>query len=260
MWWDVYLGLREYMQRRKFIALLGSAGAWPLATRAQQAAKLQTIGFMGVATPSVQRKWTDAFVQRLHELGWIEGRTVAIEYRWAEGRSERLSEIANESVRLRVDVIVTTGAGVVAAKEATSVIPIVFTVATDPIGTDLVASLARPGGNVTGVSNQQADLAGKWIEILREVVPNLRRLVIIANLGNANAAFDIGEAQTAAGKLGLQVVKSPIRRAEDIAPAFEGIEGLADALYVCGDPLQSSYRLRNTRKASSASGCPFSRR
>ncbi len=173
------------MKRREFMTLLGgAAAAWPLAARAQQP-KMPTIGFLGANTASAQSQWTAAFVQRLRELGWIEGRTVAIEYRWAEGRSERFAEIAAEFVRLKVDVIVTAGnAAAIAAKQATSVIPIVFAVAGDPVGTGLVASLARPGGNVTGLSIQQTDLAGKRLELLREVVPGLRRLAIMANVGN----------------------------------------------------------------------------
>jgi putative ABC transport system substrate-binding protein len=170
------------IRRREFITLLGgTAATWPLAARAQQSAKLPTIGFLGGTTASTMRQWTDAFVQRLRELGWVDGRTVAIEFRWAEGRSERYTEIAAEFVHLKVHIIVTVGAAVVAAKQATSVIPIVFAVANDPVGIGLVASLARPGGNVTGLSNQTADLAGKRLELLREVVPGLRRLAIMAN-------------------------------------------------------------------------------
>ena len=224
--------------------LAGTAAAWPLAARAQQAGKLPTIGFLGVSSAGAIAGWLPAFVQRLRELGWIEGRTVAINYRWAEGQTERFSEIAAEFVRLKVDVIVTAGSGAAAAKEVTSVIPIVFYVSTDPLGTGLVASLARPGGNVTGLSNQQADLAGKKIELLREVVPGLRRLAILANVGFAQAALEMGEAQTVAGNLGLQVVTSGMQRAEDIAPAFEAIKGRADALYVCGDGLQVMNRIR----------------
>ena len=152
----------EDMRRREFITLLGGAAAWPLAARAQQPGKLPTIGFLGANAASAQTQWTTAFVQRLRELGWIEGRTVSIEYRWAEGRSERYTEIAAEFVRLKVDIIATAGnEAAIAAKRVTSVIPIVFAVAGDPVGTGLVASLARPGGNVTGFSNQQTDLAGK---------------------------------------------------------------------------------------------------
>ena len=176
----------DRLKRREFITLLGGAAAlWPLAARAQQAAKLPTIGFLGQTTRSAGSEWIAAFVQRLRELGWIEGRTIAIEYRWAEGRDERFAEIAAEFVRLKVDVIVTSGTpAVLAAKQATSVIPIVFATAGDPVGTGLVASLARPGGNVTGLSIQATDLAGKRLELLREVVPGLRRLAIMANVGN----------------------------------------------------------------------------
>jgi putative ABC transport system substrate-binding protein len=234
------------MRRRDFITLLGAgaAAAWPRAARAQQTGKLPIVGYLGVTTAAAQNRMTSAFVQRMRELGWIEGRTVAIEYRWAEGRTEGFTEIATEFVQLKVDVIVTSGAAAAAAKQVTSLIPIVFDIATDPIGSGLVASLARPGGNVTGLSNQQADLAGKKIELLREVVPGLRRLAIFANVSNASGPRDMGEAQTAASKLSLEVITSEIRRAEDIAPAFATFKGRADALYVVGDPLQFTYRVR----------------
>jgi putative ABC transport system substrate-binding protein len=232
------------MKRREFVTLIGGVAAtWPFAARAQQPTRLPTVGFLGPTTAEDSRQ-TAAFVKRLRELGWIEGHTVAIEYQWAEGRIARFSEIAAEFVRRKVDVIVTTGIGAAAAKELTAVIPIVFAVATDPVGNGLVASLARPGGNVTGLSNQSVDLAGKRIELLREVIPGIRRLAILANLGAANAVLEMGEAQAAAGKLGLQVVTPGFRRAEDIAPALAAIEDRADALYVCGDALQSTYRLR----------------
>ena len=233
------------MKRREFIACLGSvATAWPRVARAQQTARLPTIGFMGQSTRQAAGEWVAAFVQRLHQLGWSEGRTIAIEYRWAEGRPERFAEIAAEFVRLKVDVIVTGGAAVPAVKQATSVIPTVFAVADDAVGTGLVASLARPGGNVTGLSNQQIDLVGKRIELLRELIPGLRRLAIMANTDAPGVGLEMAEAQTVAGRLGLQVVTSAIRRAEDIAPAFEAIEGRADALYVCGDALTNTYRIR----------------
>src|SRR5262245_6262224 len=170
----------EAMRRREFITLLGGAAAWPLATHAQPA-KLPTIGILGAATPSAWSQFIAAFVQRLRELGWIEGRNVAFEFRWAEGRTERFTEIATEFVRLNVDVIVTAGGAVLATKQATSVIPIVFALALDPIGGGMVASLARPGGNVTGLSLQSTDLSSKRLELLREIVPGLRRLAILAN-------------------------------------------------------------------------------
>jgi putative tryptophan/tyrosine transport system substrate-binding protein len=177
------------LRRREFITLLGWAASWPLAARAQQPGKLPTIGFFGQTTRSAASEWVAAFVQRLRELGWIEGRNIAIEYRWSEGRQERFAEIAAEFVRLKVDVIVTSGTPqVLAAKQATSVIPIVFATAGDPVGTGLVPSLARPGGNVTGLSNQVPELAGKRLELLREVVPGLRRL---GTFKVTNAAMDV---------------------------------------------------------------------
>jgi putative tryptophan/tyrosine transport system substrate-binding protein len=182
-------------------------------------------------------------VQRLGELGWIEGRTVAIEYRWAEGRSERFAEIATELVRLKVDVIVTTGVAGVAAKQATSVIPIVLAVAADPVGSGLVASLARPGGNVTGLSLQQTDMGGKRLGLLREVIPRLRRLGIMANVSYSAAVLEMGEVEASARTLGLDTAKSEIRRAEDIAPAIETLKGRVDSLYVVGDTLTNTNRI-----------------
>ena len=233
------------MKRRDFIALLGSAAAWPLAARAQQSAKLPTIGFLGALTASDSRPWVDAFVQRLRELGWIEGRTVAIEYRWAEGRFDRSTEILAELVRLRVDVIVTQATyNVLAAKRATSVIPIVFASAGDPVGTGIVASLANPGGNITGLSVLSTDLAGKRLEVLGEVVSPLRRLGFLANTRNPIITLEMDEVQTAARTLGIEVVPVEVRQSEDIVPAFEALSGRADALYVPADPVANSNRTR----------------
>ena len=182
---------------------------------------------------------------RLRELGWIEGRTVAIEIRWAEGRRERVAEIAAEFVQLKVDVIVTSATPpTLAAKQATAVIPIVFAAVSDPVGPGLVASLARPGGNVTGLANQNSDTAGKKLELLREAVPGLRRLAIMANVGNPAAVLEMGEVQATARTLGLEVTTSEIRRAEDIAPAFEALKDRADALYLGPDPLMNTNRTR----------------
>ena len=200
------------MRRRQFITLLGGAATWPLAARAQQAGSLRTIGFLGSYTPLAVSQWTAAFVRRLGELGWIEGRTIAIEYRWAEGRTERFAEIAAEFVRLKVDVIVTSGTlPVLAAKQATAVIPIVFAAAGDPVGTGLVANLARPGGNVTGLSSQATDLAAKRLELLREVVPSLRRLAILGNVGNPFSVLETDEVQAAARTLGHEVATPEIK-------------------------------------------------
>ena len=232
------------MKRREFITLLGGLAAWPLAARAQQA-KLPMIGFLGESTPSGQREWVATFVGRLRELGWIEGTNVVIEYRWAEGRNERFAAMVAELIRLKVDVIVTQGTpAVLAAKQATFVVPIVFAIAGNPVVNGLVASLARPGGNATGLTNQTADLAGKRIELLREIVPDLRRLAIMANVDNPSVMLDIGEVQAAAGALGLEAAISEIRRAEDIAPAIEALQGRAEALYVAGDPLVTTNRNR----------------
>jgi putative tryptophan/tyrosine transport system substrate-binding protein len=233
------------MKRRAFITLLGSAAAWPLAARAQQPGKLPTIGFLGGSTPSVDGRRVAAFMVRLRELGWVEGRNVAIDVRWAAGRSERAAEIAAEFVRLKVDVIATFGTTpVLAAKQATSVIPIVFAQAADPVGTGVVATLARPGGNVTGLSSQTTDLPGKRLELLREVVPGLRRLAILANVDNVSAVLERSEARTAAGILGLEATMLDIRRGEDIGPAFEALKGGADALYVVIDALVVTNRIR----------------
>lgn len=232
------------MRRREFITLIGGvAAALPYAARAQPA-KRPTVGFLGPLSQSAQTEWTAAFVQRMREHGWVEGQTVVIEYRWAEGVSKRIAEMAAELVRLKVDVIVTAGTEIVIAlKQATSTIPIVFAAAGDPVGAGLVASLARPGGNVTGISNQSADIASKRVGLLREIVPNLRRLAVMANAGSPIGTLEMGQVQAAARTLGLDVVPAEIRRADDIAPAIEALKGRADGLYVVTDPLVNTNRV-----------------
>jgi putative ABC transport system substrate-binding protein len=231
------------MRRREFITLLGGSVAWPLAARAQQPAKLPTVGFLG-SNASAYSSWTAAFAQRLRELGWIEGRTIAVEYRWSEGRPERQAEIAADFVRLRVDVIVTNATAVLTLKQATEVIPIVFALGGDPVGSGVVASLARPGGNVTGLSILSADLASKRLELLREVLPRLRRLAIIGNVGFPQGVLEMREVLSVARGLGIEVAPLEIRQAEDIAPAFEALKVQADALYVVGDALVYTNRTR----------------
>jgi putative ABC transport system substrate-binding protein len=233
------------MKRRDFFRVIGGGGAalWPLTARAQPK-KLPTIGFLGTATLAGYSQFVAVFVQRLRDLGWIEGRNVAIEFRWAEGRAERYTEFATEFVRLKVDIIVTTGAAVLATKQATSEIPIVFAAALDPVGSGMVTSLARPGGNVTGLSLQSIDLSSKRLELLREVVPDLRRLAILVNAAYPAAVVEIGQVQAAARTLGLEVANLEIRRAEDIAPAFEALKGRVQALYVAPDPLIFSHRIQ----------------
>jgi putative ABC transport system substrate-binding protein len=236
------------VKRREFITLLsGAAATWSLAARAQQPDRVAKIGFLGAswASPSDEGQRLAAFVQRLRELGWIEGRTVAFEYRWAEGRAERFTEIARDFVQLKVDVIVTYSTpAVLAVKEATSLIPIVFAGAGDPIGTGLVSSLALPGGNATGVSLQTTDIAGKRLELLRELVPGLTRLAIIANLGSPNSVLEMSEARAAAATLNINIVPLEVRRGQEIAPAFEALKGRAEALYVVLDPIMNAHRVR----------------
>ena len=225
------------MRRREFITLLSSAAAtWPLAARAQQAGKLPTVGFAG-SNASAWGPWTAAFAARMHELGWIEGRTLAIEYRWSEGRPERINEIAAEFVNRNVDVIVTNDSSAPTMKQATSVIPIVFVLGNDPLGTGLVTNLARPGANVTGLSVQQTETDSKRLGLLREVVPRLRRVAIMANVGHPGPLRQARELHAAAGALGLEVVPLDIRRAEDIAGAFAALNAQADALYIVQDAL-----------------------
>jgi putative ABC transport system substrate-binding protein len=236
-----------HLKRRQFMALLlgGAAAAWPLAASGQQQpGKLPTIGFLGAATPSAWAPYTAAFAAGMRQLGWIEGRTVAIEYRWAEGRPDRYAEIAAEFVRRKVDVIVTSGTAAGAVKLATSAIPIVFAVAVEPLSSGLVANLARPGGNLTGLSSQTGDLGGKRLDLLREVVPGLRRLAIMGNAGYSASMLEMGEVEAAARALGLEVVMLEVRRAEDFAPAFEGLRKRADALYISSESLISANRVR----------------
>ena len=241
------------MERREFIALLGgaAAAAWPLAVHAQQADKLATIGYLGDDASSWS-PWTARFVERLRELGWNEGQNIAIEYRWSEGHGERIAEIATEFVRRNVNVIVTYGAAVAGLKQATAAIPIVFAIAVDPVGSGIVASLSHPGGNVTGLSVEQSDIAGKRLELLREIVPGLRRLAIMFDGGYAAAMRENNETHAAARILGLDVVPHAIRRAEDIAPAFEAIKSQPDALYVAVDALINANREQIARSALGA--------
>jgi putative tryptophan/tyrosine transport system substrate-binding protein len=233
------------MRRREFITLLGgAAAAWPLAARAQPG-RLPTIGFLGTATPSTYSSRVGAFVQRLRELGWIENRTVAIEYRWAEGRPERFAEIAAEFVRLKMDVIVAhTTATVMAAKQATAAIPIVFVTIADPVGSGLVRSLAQPGGNVTGLSVQAPDIAGKRLALLREVAPGLRRVAFMGNIDNPYVLREMHEVQTAASMLSLECATFEIRRAQDIVPAFDALRHRADAIYLASEGLVDRNRFR----------------
>jgi putative tryptophan/tyrosine transport system substrate-binding protein len=235
--------------RRNFIKVFGAAATalvvLPFGAHAQQPARLPTIGYLGGADPMSHRAWVEAFVRRLRQHGWVEGRTVAIEYRWGEGRTERYAEIAAEFTRLKVDVILAGGTeAAVAAKKATSTIPIIFPTAGDPIGSRLVVSLARPGGNATGLSNLGTDLAAKRLALLREVLPGLRRLAVMVNTEYSGGVTEGEQIGAAVRKLGLELISMPIRSADDIAPAFEGLRGRAEAFYATGDPLVGAQRLR----------------
>ena len=225
------------MRRREFVALAGGAlTVWPLRALAQSATNAPTVGFLGSGTPSSQRDVAAAFAQRLNELGWTDGSSVTIVYRWAEGQAERSGEIATEFVARKVNVIVASGsASVAAARQATPAIPIVFSVVNDPLGTGIVKSLARPGGNVTGLSLQNPDLAGKRLELLREAVPGVRRLAILVNGRNPGAVVELGELRSMMDRLGLLAYVREIRHAGDIATVLQTLRRDADALYVCSD-------------------------
>lgn len=231
------------MRRREFIGLVGGAAAYPFVADAQQQRKLPTIGFLGANTASSHQ--SDAFVQRLRELGWTDGSTVAIEYRWAEGRFDRAPALVAELVQLKVDVLVTHSTpNVVAAKQATSVIPIVFAAIGDPVGIGLVQSLSRPGGNITGLSLQSNDLAGKRLQLMREVIPDLHRVAFLGGSDNPVTATEVAEFQAAAQTLGLDIIRSDIARADDIAPIIQSLKGRADGIYVQTAPLMYTNRVR----------------
>jgi putative ABC transport system substrate-binding protein len=241
------------MRRREFLTLVGGAAVWPLTAHAEQPSNVPTVGVLASGTSASHGRWVATFAQRLGELGWVESRTITINARWAESRSERAAEIATDFVQQKVDVIVTSGTPTtLAAKQATAIIPIVFVAAGDPVADNLVASLARPGGNVTGLSLESTDLAGKRVELLREIIPGLRRLAILVNAGNPTAMKEAREVHAAAGTLGLEVIMLEIRQAQDIERAFEAHKGQADALYVQGDLLTTANRVAIETKALGA--------
>ena len=229
------------MRRREFLTLVGVAAAWPRAAHAQQ--RRPTIGFLGSGTPVSQGQWAAAFVKRLDALGWVDGRTVSIDVRWAEGRSERADELAIEFARRKVDVIVTAGTAVTSSMKATTEIPIVFALAVDPVGSGFVKSLSRPGGNVTGLSLQGPDVAGKRLELLQEAIPGIRRIAAIVNAGYPASVNELAEVKAACRALGLDLAATlEIRKPEDIGPAFRTLQGRADALYVVSDSLTNANR------------------
>jgi putative tryptophan/tyrosine transport system substrate-binding protein len=236
------------MTRREFVQLFsGTVAAWPLGAEAQQGTP-RHIGVLG-ADATVWNAWTVAFVDRLRELGWIEGDTIDIEYRWAGASSKRVGDFAAEFLRRHVDVIVTYGSAAAVLKQATTTIPIVLAVAFDPVSTGLVTSLAQPAGNI---SIQQPELIGKRLELLREVIPQLRRLAIMANANYAPPMLEAERVRATAHALDLEAARLEIWRSEEIAPAFEAIRGKADTLYVVSDALTAANRTLITTLALSA--------
>lgn len=229
------------MRRRDVIRLIGAAAAWPAPGLAQQPGRVPIVGFLSPNSATAAQAWTGAFVQRLRELGWNEGRTVQIEYRFENGEMNRTAEFVEDLVRLKVDVVVTHGApNIAAARKATSTIPIIFALATDPIGSGFVDSLSRPGGNLTGLSIQARDLAAKRLELMREISPGLKRLAI---LGDSNASVEIKEAEAAAVQMGIEPVTTNVHQADEIAPAITSLKGKIDALYVCSTPFINTNRV-----------------
>ena len=232
------------MKRRAFIAGLGGAAAWPMAARGQEARDVPIIGYVAPTNPQVPSRSTSTFLQRLRELGWIEGQTITIESRWGAGRTERLDEIAAEFVRLKADLIVTSSTNdSIVMKQVASQIPMVFAVSGDPVGVGLVASLARPGGNITGLSNQSTDAVGKRLQLLREIVPGLHRLAILANPSGRQAMVEVSEVEAAVRTLGVDVATSEMRQTADVNSAFELLKSRADALYIVPDPLANTNRI-----------------
>ena len=235
------------MKRREFISLLGgAAAAWSLEARAQQAGKRYMVGILSAGGSSVQAALNAAFSDGLREWGWVEGKNVVFEPRFAENRLERLPELATDLVRLKVDVIAAAGTlAPLAAKQATSTIPIVMTAAGDPLGSGLVASLARPGGNVTGMSLMAPDLGGKRLELLKEVVPRLARVAVLWNAANPYSALVFKETQAAGRTLGIEIQSLEVRAPDDFDGAFEAARReRPDALITVEDPLTFSHRQR----------------
>jgi len=233
------------MRRREFIALFGSAAVVrPLAARSQQTGKLPKLGFLTAGTPGVGTPGLPALLEGLRQLGWIEGNTIVMEYRYAENRNDRLPELAAELVHLNVDVIVAAGTlAPLAAKHATATIPIVMTSAGDPLESGLVASLAQPGGNVTGLSLMMSDVSGKRVELLKELVPGLSRLAIIWNSTNPYSTVVFKETQNAARTLGVEVQSLAVKSPADFPTVFESArQKPPDSLFTIDDPLTLSQR------------------
>ena len=235
------------MRRRDFIKIIaGSATAWPVAARAQQPS-MPVIGYLGSGTPSTQSEWLTTFTQRLRDVGWVDGQSLKIEVRWGEGRNERFAEIAAEFAALKVNMIVSTGGVIPAIMRATSTIPTIFAGASDPVGSGYVASLARPGGNVTGLSLQSADLVGKRLELLRELLPNLKHLAVIgsgSSSDNPGNVVEIDQVKASARAQDVELATFQIDGPQDLARAFDAFKGKTEAAYVVSNPFTSTNRFR----------------
>jgi len=230
------------VKRRVFITLIGGAAAWPLAAWAQQPERRHRIGFLRAEKPPAP--WMDAFQKELRELGYEEGKNIFFEYRWAGGDDARLPELAGDLVRLNVDVIVVSGTpAILALKEATTTIPIIMAAAGDPVGTGIVKSLARPGANITGMSNMIPDVGGKRLQLLREFAPTAVRIGVIWNANNPFTQSVIQESENAARILNVRLQTMQVRIAADFITAFEtGSKERIDSLIVVEDPLTISQR------------------
>ena len=238
------------MRRREFVLAVACSFAAAASVRSQQ--NLPVIGFLVAGTQASHGAWVTAFAQRLSELGWTEGRNVNIEYRWAAGNTSKMAALAAEFVQQKVDVIVTSAYGAVAAKQATSTIPIVFAAYADPVAGNLVQSLARPGGNVTGLTVQPGDLNSKRLELLRDIIPTARRVTALINTNNLSASEEVIGIRTAAASLHIEVEVLEIRTADEIELALAGIKGRTDALYVFSEPLTNANRYQIIKLANAA--------
>jgi putative ABC transport system substrate-binding protein len=236
------------MDRRRFLVTsLAGALAAPLVAKAQPVGKVYRIGYLSASSGTSNPRVLEAFRQGLRELGWVEGQNIVIEYRWAEGRFDRLADLAAELVRLKVDVIVAAPTpAALAAKNATGTIPIVGMSLTDPVGLGLIASLARPGGNVTGVSySVGADIFGKDLELLKEVVPRVRRVAVLSNPASPARPRTISNVKGAARSLGLQLQLVEARGPEDFDGVFAAMaQERVGALLVVTDPAFIPHRAR----------------
>ncbi|MCK1722451.1 ABC transporter substrate-binding protein [Bradyrhizobium sp. 141] len=241
------------MKRRQLLTLLvGAATARPIRSFAQQSVKRPVLGFLVAGSQASHGAWVTTFAQRLSELGWADGRNVRIEYKWAAGDVQKTEEFAGDFVRQKVDVIVTSAYGVVAAKQATSTIPIVFAAYGDAVANGFAASLSRPGGNVTGLSIQPGELSSKRLELLREAIPSVRRLAALVNINYAGLKQELAGMRVASARMNIELNVIEIATANDIEPAMAKLSGHTDALYVYSEPLTNANKSQIIAATASA--------